>query len=493
MPINTQGGINIAALTVPDLYINVQPPPSVALNGVPADIIGIVGTAPWGPVDSPVILGSLSDYSVAFGTVQARKFDAGTAVAICQLQGANNFRVVRHTDGTDAAATAVVQTNCITLTGKYTGSRGNLLQATFGPGTAPSTTKVTLALPQVLPEVFDNIAGTGNALWIAIAAAINNGQSAIRGPSQIAVASAGVGTTAPAAATVTLAGGLDGAAVTAAQLIGADTSPRTGMYALRGTGCALFMLADCDTSSTWSTQLAFGLSEVCEAVAVSAPGDTVATFTTNQTNDNPWLKVIFGDWVFWLDSVNNVVRLVSPQAFYAGMKAALGPHQSALNKPLLGVVGTQKSYLNQTYSTAELTALAAARGDVVANPSPGGNYWAFRFGRNTSSDPGRHQDSYTTLTDFIATTIQAGAGKFVGRLATPTEVREATSSISGFLQLLKENDMIQAFSVVVTIGQPGTGTQKAVVQVQYFDTVEYFIVDLTGGASVQIQSLAQAA
>ena len=43
-----------------------------------------------------------------------------------------------------------------------------------------------------------------------------------------------------------------------------------------------------------------------------------------------------------IDQVNAAIRLVSPQGFAAGRLANLSPEQSSLNKPLYGVVGSQK-------------------------------------------------------------------------------------------------------------------------------------------------------
>ena len=61
-----------------------------------------------------------------------------------------------------------------------------------------------------------------------------------------------------------------------------------------------------------------------------------------------------GDWLFWNDPVNQLVRLVSPQAFAAGRLSNLSPEQSSLNKEIAGIVGSQKSgngSLNAFYST----------------------------------------------------------------------------------------------------------------------------------------------
>ena len=101
MPIVQQGNVNTTALVVPDLYVQIVPPQNVVINGVPTNVVGMVGTASWGPVGTPVAIGTMSDYAHTFGPILARKYDLGTPVAIAVQQGAWNFRCVRVTDGTD--------------------------------------------------------------------------------------------------------------------------------------------------------------------------------------------------------------------------------------------------------------------------------------------------------------------------------------------------------------------------------------------------------
>lgn len=55
MPIVQQGSINTTALVVPDLYVQIVPPQNLVLNGVPTNILGVVGTASWGPVNQPFL------------------------------------------------------------------------------------------------------------------------------------------------------------------------------------------------------------------------------------------------------------------------------------------------------------------------------------------------------------------------------------------------------------------------------------------------------
>src|SRR5580658_8907713 len=103
MPIVQQGSINTTALVVPDLYVQIVPPQNLVLNGVPTNVIGVVGTAMWGPVNQPVVLGTMAEFAANFGALQPRKYDMGTQVAIAVQQGAQAFRCVRVTDGADVA------------------------------------------------------------------------------------------------------------------------------------------------------------------------------------------------------------------------------------------------------------------------------------------------------------------------------------------------------------------------------------------------------
>jgi uncharacterized protein len=252
MPIVQQGQLNLTALVVPDLYVVIVPPQNLILNGVPTNVVGVVGTASWGPVNVPSIVSTMANYAQQFGPIMPRKYDMGTAVAVAVQQGAQNFRCVRVTDGTDTAATASIGTSPaeITFNAKYTGSYGNNITVTLSTGSKANTWRAVVGVPGVVPEVFDNVAGTGNAFWVNLAAAINTGTSVTRGPSNYITATAGSGTTAPSSGTTTLASGTDGTTtITASVLVGVSTYPYKGMYCLQGQGCSVGMLADADDST----------------------------------------------------------------------------------------------------------------------------------------------------------------------------------------------------------------------------------------------------
>jgi hypothetical protein len=510
MTIVQQGAINTTALIVPDLYVQIVPPQNLLLNGVPTDVLGVVGTAPWGPVNSPVIAGSMSDFAASFGTLVNRKYDLGTQVAIAVLQGASNFRLVRVTDGTDTKADIVIQSTCLTITAKYTGSAGNGVVITLAAGSAANTTQAVVTLPGATPEIYNNIAGTGNAFWVNLAAAINSGNSALRGPSQLVSAVAGAGTAAPALTSYTLAGGTDGVtSITTASLIGVDNAPRTGMYALRGQGCGVGVLSDLDDSTSWTTQVAFGLSEGVYMVMTGPAGDNIANAVSTKANvglDSYAGKLMFGDWLYWYDPVNAVTRACSPAAFAAGRLANLSPEQSSLNKQIYGIVSSQKSGAPgsptySTYATADLSALLGAGIDVISNPQPGGAYWGVRGGFNTSSNAVIDGDNYTRLTNYIAATLSSGMGQYVGQLVNTTLFQNIKATLLSFLSgmltqgLLGSSDGTLPFAVVCDttnnpLSRTALGYVQADVQVQYQAINEKFIVNVQGGQSVVVSQTA---
>ena len=188
-------------------------------------------------------------------------------------------------------------------------------------------------------------------------------------------------------------------------MVGNDGTSRSGMYRLQAQGCGLALLADCDDATTWSIQAAFGLQEGIYMVLTTPAGDTLtgATSAINQAGLNAYsAKLMFGDWLWWSDQVNNTIRLVSPQGFAAGRLANLSPEQSSLNKQIYGIIGSQRSGApgsgwNTAYSSADLGVLLAAGIDVICNPQPAGSFWGVRGGVNTSSNPTTNGDNYTRL------------------------------------------------------------------------------------------------
>lgn len=509
MPIVQQGSINTTALVVPDLYVQIVPPQNLVLNGVPTNVLGLVGTASWGPVGQPVIGATMADYARNFGPVIARKHDMGTQMATAVQQGAQNFRLVRVTDGTDVAAQTALPGSTVVFTARHTGSLGNRVVLALNPGSRASSWRLTITLPGLAPEVFDNLTGAGNEFWTILADAVNAGLGPRRGPSQFVTVDHGGAILAPESVSLTLgadvSGGDGGTFVGTAQLVGGDVAPRHGMYALRGQGCSLVLLADADDPAFWTTQAEFGLEEGAYMILTGPAGDSISNaVTTKQTMglDTHAAKLMFGDWLWWQDQINGSLRLVSPQGFVAGRLANLSPEQSSLNKPLYGVIGSQKSGTpgsgqSASYAAAELAVLLAAGIDVIANPQPAGAFWGVRGGHNASTNAAINGDNYTRLTNYIAATLAAGMGQYVGQVISADLFRRIRATQLSFLQamlsqgLLGSADGALPFSVICDnsnnpASRTGLGYVQSDAQVQYQAINEKFIVNMEGGQTVQV-------
>ncbi len=252
--------------------------------------------------------------------------------------------------------------------------------------------------------------------------------------------------------------------------------------------------------------MAFGLSEGVYMIGVGPAGDTIADAVTVKQNagiDSYAFKLMFGDWVWWNDAVNQVIRLVSPQGFVAGRLANVSPEQSALNKQLFSIIGTQKSgqpgsAQSTAYASADLQTLFSAGIDVISNPQPGGAYWGVRCGHNSSSNAAINGDNYTRMTNYIAATLNAGMGQYVGQVINSTLFNQIRATQLQFLAnmqlqgMLGSTDGSTPYSVICdTTNNPSSRTALGYVQsdaqVQYQAINEVFIVNIEGGQTVTVQ------
>jgi hypothetical protein len=179
--------------------------------------------------------------------------------------------------------------------------------------------------------------------------------------------------------------------VSGATIVGQDSIPRKGIYALRGLGTAILLPCDVDDSTQWTTIDGFAQQEATYAILTGPSGDTILNaVTVKQTAglDDYSSKLMFGDWLLWNDQFNGIQRYVSPQGFVAGRLANLSPEQSSLNKQIYAIAGSQRANSTAaTYSTTELSTLIQAGMDIVTNPGASGlAIWTCRSGHNSSSN-----------------------------------------------------------------------------------------------------------
>ena len=137
---------------------------------------------------------------------------------------------------------------------------------------------------------------------------------------------------------------------------------------------------------------------------------------------------------------------------------------------------------------------------MVTNPVPGGNYFGCRIGHNTSSNTATNGDNYTRLTNYIASTINAGMGRFIGRLQTPSERREAKVTLESFLANMEQQGQIGTANGDISYSvrlddsnnpksRVALGYQQADVKVIYLSIVEKFLVNVEGGQTVTVERI----
>lgn len=500
-----EGTLNMNALGVPGVYVSIQKPRARSLNGVPSNILGVVGSAPWGPVNVPVTC-DMAGYLATFGPVMNRQFDAGTVCAVAAAQAAESFIVVRAAGTGAAAATCAVAATTgpsgATLTGKYVGSLGNDLTIRFTAGSKANTVRAVLNSGKLSKtEEFDNLSNVVADFWPALIAAINTG-AGVRAASELVIASAGSTPTAIPALTATaqpFTGGADGTTA-AADLIGTDGASRTGMYQLRDTAAAVAVLADIDGSALANIE-AFGREEGTVMVVAGPAGQTIAQAKTAKASiDSAWVHYLLGDHIYWRDLTNGVTRLVNPSAFDAGKLVGMSPEQSALNKPLAGILGSQKSGLAQgsasQYSRAEKADMFRNGIDVIAFPSSGGNYWSVAGGVNTSSNPDTNGDNYARVMDYLASTVDSGMGSEIGGVINADTFRNVTTRLDTFLGncvsagiLSNDEDGNPPYVVLCDKSnnpqsRTSLGYLQVDVQVRFQSITRYLTINVEGGQTV---------
>lgn len=428
--------------------------------------------------------------------------------------------VVLTVTATSGAITALTVTNAGSLTAGSIPTNPVAPSSTSGAGTGATVTLTwglgtfTVTNPgsgyTSATATLTGGAGTGGSIaltvsvWLNLVNAVNNGQTGLRGPSQNCIATIGTSVNAPdLTKTYALSGGTDGAGgVSDTTLVGADGLTRTGMYALRKSGAQVGNLIDCQTSTTWAAQLAFGLQEGIYFHGANPPGTSVtnsAAALSTAGVDGYGFACLVGDWAYWQDNVNGVNRMVSPATFSSARQAATSPEQSILNAPLGGIIATQRSQQNQPYSDAEIALAATSRLEVITNPAPAGSIFAARTGRNASSNSATNGDNYTRMTNYIAFTIASAFGYVVGKTQTLNLRRNVKGSMDAFFANLQANNMIgnvnaptkPGWSVQIDannnpISQVALGYMVATVAVTYLSIVRQFIVNVQGGQTVTV-------
>jgi hypothetical protein len=513
------GQMSLTALNVPGVYVDVLPDQTVATSVPQSNILLLVGTAGWGRTNSPMLTSSTTDVGNAIGGITAASitdpYDLARAAsqAYQQAQGNGSLQVylLRATDGTDTKATLMLSdtemtpVHGATLTAIFSGSLGDGISVNISAGNLLNTFNATITSFNGAQELFQNIPGSGSTFWANFVSAINNGQTNLRGPSQlVTAATTGSPTAGPALGTFSLTGGTDGRGVTTSQIIGTDSTngTPTGMYAGRSLTPAPAAIAfpGMTDDTQWANISAFVEQEAMQTVLAFPTGTTTSAAVSGKQNQgiNSYLIALAKDWVFWQDTVNGVLELCDPVPFILGLHCSLSPEQSILAYQVQGVVGSERYSPTQgiqPYQDAEVGLLHDNGILFITNPAAPGVFWGFRHDRSTSTDPVRSPMNFGRMRNFVARLLQATGRRFIGQVqgntnadklrtqvksALDTSCQSISSIIDGFQNSCTQQMNPQS-SVIL-------GYLYALTAVAFLRTVEFFVINFQGGSDVTVTS-----
>jgi hypothetical protein len=278
------------------VFINID---TVATPRVAADANGVVGlvvTADWGPENQIVDIDSDTAATAVFHTGGNASWAIKQALrgeGIAGRSGASVVKVYRAATSSSAKASIILNNtsaaNALTLTAKYTGTRGNNFKVTVKTSAPPDqTTHLDILIYEgtVLRESYVRLAKSSIA---AMAAAINATSNLV---------TATVVTDGVALATVTtqsLTGGNSGSSLTSAEHVAAMSAfEATGQFSV----IAPVGLTDNTIRATykdWANRLNTE-GRLFHLVVGGAASETVAdAIARSQAMDSPYVVNIFGD------------------------------------------------------------------------------------------------------------------------------------------------------------------------------------------------------
>ncbi|THF78028.1 phage tail sheath subtilisin-like domain-containing protein [Cohnella fermenti] len=132
---------------LPGFYMAFKAAATAAVQAGTRGVVALPVRAHWGPVKQVTEIASESGAIEAFSELGEGGATAYTALRLALLGGASKVLAYRLSDGTDAAATAILKdttatpVNVLKLTARYTGERGNAFKATVQENASDSSKK----------------------------------------------------------------------------------------------------------------------------------------------------------------------------------------------------------------------------------------------------------------------------------------------------------------------------------------------------------------
>ena len=184
MPVFLDGQQNLAALSVPAVYADIILPTPFLL-GQPTNLEGLVGVASWGQLNSIIPMSKPSDAAINIGPPVVRSYDISSYIsASSQVGGSIGYLGVRVSDGTDTAASLVVQSGAASATGSavFSSNPANNDTLTLNgtivtfvtSGAAGLQVNIGNNLPATLQNLITMLQASADAQLVKFRYAINN-------------------------------------------------------------------------------------------------------------------------------------------------------------------------------------------------------------------------------------------------------------------------------------------------------------------------------
>jgi hypothetical protein len=410
-------------LNTPAVLLRVaEPTPSIQGNGI--GVVGVVAQAIRGPVGVPTMVGSLSEFIRKFGGYDANLNEGFNFVRNIFTQGATAVKIVRVTDGTDAAATLTVSGTTFKL--GTPGTWGNNVTLTVQASSVTGYVDLLFAYGAGEQYAFQQVTFTN-------AADPRNVSDVMNAAGDEFVTIATLGTQQLGTGTFTFTGGTCGATTGAAAndsiYIGTDTSSgKTGLVAFEADDEINFITSARSNTAVNAALVAHVQNvNVPPRIAIVAPaqGTAVSAVVTAMAAINSERVIMAYPWLQISNPYSKKKEYHSPVAFYAGVLATLSYEQSPSQEQVQGVIGTERAL-----SKSDVDTLGKNRVSPITLVT--GQGFVIRNGYNASSDPSKRNTTRTRAVNFFAVALERGSAQFVSKPHT-LKLRQDVKSAFGSL------------------------------------------------------------
>lgn len=417
-------------VSVDESDVGPRPTPAVSLGR-----IGVVGTFTRGPVNQPVLIGSLDQLVSNFGGYKSG-LTGYLSMLGAMAQGANDFYVVRTGGASIASASKTLQdstpVNSVVVTARTPGSWGNGITVAVASGTTGGTFKLVITCG-TQQETFDNLTLDNVATQVVsqfVTAAKVGGAVAI--PANLAA--------------TPLTGGDDGATTADADYVGTidGNGNRLGLKVLDTVRCAVAICAQ-----QYSTTIRNALLTHCANMAIEF-GLRMAVLNTNEgvtptqaVAETAAMDSMRGILTYpWVELSDLAGDLVAPDGVYAGRLSVLAASASPSNKQITGINKTERFLAD-----SEIKALTQARISPISLVE--GRGFCIRNGVTLASDPAWAQTNIRRQFDKLEMEIFAATQWAISENNTPKLRQVVADQIDNYLTLKKMQGEIYDFKPTI--------------------------------------------